>query len=363
MINDRQELIFYIPSIERGGVEKNLFELLSLLTKDKKFKLKLVTYEKPKNFQHKNIKIITSIKLGIKNRPLKYIVCFFLLFFQINSKKQIVVSYQNNIFAILVSMIRGCKVLIRCNTSLKKYINNKLTKTFYRFLYSKADKIIVNSKDFKKEFKKILNLNAYLIYNALNIKKIKSLSRVKYRNNFFDKNHLNLISVGRLVPQKDQITLLKAVNYAKDKTKIKLLIMGSGAERNFLNNYIYTKGLRKIVKILDFSKNPYPQVKNADALVLSSLFEGFPNVLIEAQILKTLIIASNCPTGPREIIEKNLRGIIFKKGDYLNLGKLLINVNKESKINKKRVLNGYNYAKKFEHKKHYNSFKKLVYFL
>ena len=113
MINDRQELIFYIPSIERGGVEKNLFELLSLLTKDKKFKLKLVTYEKPKNFQHKNIKIITSVKLGIKNRPLKYIVCFFLLFFQINSKKQIVVSYQNNIFAILVSMIRGCKVLIR----------------------------------------------------------------------------------------------------------------------------------------------------------------------------------------------------------------------------------------------------------
>ena len=66
----------------------------------------------------------------------------------------------------------------------------------------------------------------------------------------------------------------------------------------------------------------------------------------------------------REVgVEKNFRGIIFKKGDYLNLGKLLIKVNNESKINKKRVLNGYNYAKKFEHKKQYNSFKKLVYFL
>ena len=99
MINDRQELIFYIPSIERGGVEKNLFELLSLLTKDKKFKLKLVTYQKPKNFKLKNIKIITSIKLGINSRFLKYVVCFFLLFFQINNKKQIIVSYQNNAFA------------------------------------------------------------------------------------------------------------------------------------------------------------------------------------------------------------------------------------------------------------------------
>ena len=363
MINDRQELIFYIPSIEKGGVEKNLFELLSLLTKDKKFKLKLVTYQKPKNFKLKNIKIITSIKLGINSRFLKYVVCFFLLFFQINNKKQIIVSYQNNAFAILASMFRGCKILIRCNTSLKKYINNKLSKIFYRFLYSKADKIIVNSLDFKKEFRKILNINAYLIYNALNIKKIESLSRLRNRNNFFDKNHLNLISVGRLVPQKDQITLLKAVNYAKNKIKIKLLVMGSGADRNFLNNYIYSKNLGGIIKILDFSKNPYPQIKKADALVLSSLFEGFPNVLTEAQILKTLIIASNCPTGPREIIEKNLRGIIFKKKDYLNLGKLLISVNKMSKINKKRILNGYNYAKKFGHKKHYNNFKKLVYLL
>ena len=71
----------------------------------------------------------------------------------------------------------------------------------------------------------------------------------------------------------------------------------------------------------------------------------------------------NIPSIERGGGRKNFRGIIFKKGDYLNLGKLLINVNNESKINKKRVLNGYNYAKKFEHKKHYNSFKKLVYFL
>ena len=85
MINDRQELIFYIPSIEKGGVEKNLFELLSLLSKDKKFKLTLVTYKKPELLIGKNIKIITSFNLGLGSRLAKYIVCFFLLLFKIQS--------------------------------------------------------------------------------------------------------------------------------------------------------------------------------------------------------------------------------------------------------------------------------------
>ena len=84
------------------------------------------------------------------------------------------------------------------------------------------------------------------------------------------------------------------------------------------------------------------------------------NVLIEAQILKTLIISSNCPTGPREIIEKNLRGILFDRKNYLALGKILVNVDIKNKANKKRSLNGYKYAKKFDHKKHYKSFKKLI---
>ena len=80
-----------------------------------------------------------------------------------------------------------------------------------------------------KKNKKNLNINSECIYNPLNKKEIINLSKKSINFNFFNKKYLNVINVGRLEDQKDQMTLLKSINFLKKKIKIKLLIIGNGS--------------------------------------------------------------------------------------------------------------------------------------
>ena len=105
-----------------------------------------------------------------------------------------------------------------------------------------------------------------------------------------------------MVDQKDQITILRALNKIKQQVDFELIIIGKGNLKNILLNYINENNLQKYIKILNFKKNPYPYIKQSEIFLLSSKFEGLPNVLLESQVLKKYIISSNCPTGPKEIL-------------------------------------------------------------
>ena len=75
--------------------------------------------------------------------------------------------------------------------------------------------------------------------------------------------------------------------------------MGRGILKNKLEKYSKLNNLQNKVKFINFKKNPYPYIKQADLFILTSKYEGLPNVLLEAITLKKFIISSNCPTGPR----------------------------------------------------------------
>ena len=174
-----KKIIFYIPSIEGGGVEKNLFLLIRHLSKDIK-KVHVITANKIIN-KSKKIKFICP-RTGYwhdKSRLLKNIICIYLLIKNFWSSKAVIVSFQSNITSILLAKIFNFKVLIRLNTSVKKYIDNILKRIIFKFFYLLSDVIIVNSKSFQNELSKI-NLKSHLIYN-LNIyeKKRKKLKIIR----------------------------------------------------------------------------------------------------------------------------------------------------------------------------------------
>ena len=131
------------------------------------------------------------------------------------------------------------------------------------------------------------------------------------------------------------MTLLKAINLLKDKVNIKLIIVGEGENKKKLENYININNLKKNIKILNFIQNPYPLIKSSDIFILSSRFEGLPNVLLEAAVLKKYIISTNCPTGPSEIIKNKAFGVLFKIGDFYSLSKKYYFIQKIKKINKR----------------------------
>ena len=181
---------------------------------------------------------------------------------------------------------------------------NSIKKIIFKYFLRKADKTIVNSIEFKKDLKNEFNVNANCIYNPLDKDEIYKKSKVKYRNFFKSKNKLRILNIGRFTEQKDQITLLKSLYYLKDKIKFEAIIVGKGIEKNNLLNFIKENNLEKHVSILNFLKNPYPIIKQSDLFILSSKYEGLPNVLLEALVLKKVIISSNCRTGPNEILLK-----------------------------------------------------------
>ena len=108
--------------------------------------------------------------------------------------------------------------------------------------------------------------------------------------------------MGRCTDQKNQMLILQSVKYLKDKIPLKLLIAGSGKEFSRLKSYIKNNDLVKNVRLLNFLPNPYKYMIKADVLILSSNYEGLPNTLLEAQCLKKIILSTNCPTGPKEIL-------------------------------------------------------------
>ena len=156
------------------------------------------------------------------------------------------------------------------------------------------------------------------------------------------------------------MTLIKAINLIKDKIKISVLIVGNGREKENLLNFLKKKKLNKIIRIVSYKKNPYPLIKCADIFILSSIYEGLPNVLLEAICLKKFIISSNCPTGPREILNNGKGGLLFKTKNYKELANKIIYFHKNKKNCLKMIKNSQDGLKRFNIKKNLNKYYKLI---
>ena len=338
-----KKIIFYIPSIEGAGVEKNLYLLIKYLP-NLIGKIYIITANRKDN-NSKFIKYIcpNSNYWNKKSRTLKNMICIYLLIKNFWSSKVIILSFQSNVTSIVISKIMRFKVLIRLNTSLKKYLNNFFKRIFFKFFYSLSDIIIVNSKLFKKELNDF-NLKSHLIYNLNNNKKKKK------ELNFFKKfKGLKILNIGRLTDQKDQMTLIKSLEILKKKNvNFRCSIIGRGAFRNILLNEIKMLNLDKNIKLVGFKYHAEQYLSQSDVFVLSSKYEGLPNVLIESQKYGIPIISSNCPTGPKEILMNGKLGELFPVGNYSVLASKLLNFSKNKKILKKKSNKAIKYLKRFD---------------
>ena len=178
-----KKLAIYIPSIETGGVEKNLYYISDYFVK-KHVDLYIITVNKNKKKLFNNkIKFISpkSNKWNNSSRLIKTLVCFSLLISRLPIKNMSVFSFQSNISAIILSKILGLKIIIRLNTSTDKYINSLTKKIIFKLFYSMSDKIIVNSLEFKENLKKVLQLNSAVIFNPIKNDKKKNSNQVLFK--------------------------------------------------------------------------------------------------------------------------------------------------------------------------------------
>ena len=335
----KKKIIVFNPSIEEGGVEKNLYIISNYLIK-KNIEVNILTCNKnKKKFFNKSVKFISpnSDFWSFRGRLIKYIICTFILFLNLikNKSNIIIFSFQANIIAIVLSKIFKTRIIVRANSAPSGWSKNYLKRMVYSFLINLADCIIVNSYEFKKDFKKLFNVSTQCIYNPFDKKNLNFKNKKKVKDKF-----IKIISIGRLTKQKDHITLLKAARLIKPDLKIQILIVGKGSEYKNLINYIERFNLKSKIKLLGYKHKPYSYILNSDIFVLTSRYEGLPNVLLEAQYLKKYIISSNCPTGPKEILLNGKAGDLFDVGNYKKLASIINNY----PHNKKQILNKINYG-------------------
>lgn len=124
-----------------------------------------------------------------------------------------------------------------------------------------------------------------------------------------------LVAAGRLRPQKDFDTLLRAFARVHAQRACRLIILGEGPERARLQTLAVKLEIADAVDLAGFRPNPYPFMRAARLFVLSSRFEGAPNVLVEAMALGTPVVATDCPSGPRELLEDGRLGPLVPVGN------------------------------------------------
>ncbi len=365
----KKNIVFFMPLIGVGGVEKNLFLVSNFFSKKLDNIFVCTGSNKYKNKFNSKIKFLKpkknfSDKLNIR---LRYIFCLYILFkFLLKNNNTVVFCFQANIYCILFCRIFKIKIIVRCNTSPSGWHHNIFKQYIYKNIICLADNVITNSLEFKKQMNKNLNVYSKCIYNPLNKNEILKKSKERINLKFFDKKkYLKIINIARFTDQKDHMTLLKSAEIlTKKKINYRLLIIGIGEQKENLEKFIEKKSLGSSVKILGPQNNPYKFINKSDLFILSSKYEGLPNVLLEAAVLRKFIITTNCPTGPKEIILNGKGGFTFKIGDYNGLANKIIIFKKNRKKLSYKIKNTYDALDRFDFKvnleKYYQLIKKYI---
>ncbi|HTL39266.1 MAG TPA: glycosyltransferase [Methylomirabilota bacterium] len=164
-----------------------------------------------------------------------------------------------------------------------------------------------------------------VIYNPVVSPKILEMSQQEPPHEWFRQKEVPIVlGIGRLVAQKDFFTLLRAFALARKEKNMRLAILGEGPDREALIRLSQELGITSDFVLLGFSNNPYSYLKRASLFILSSAWEGFGNVLAEAIALGTPAVSTDCPHGPREILENGKYGKLVGVGDFINLSTAIL---------------------------------------
>ena len=337
------KIFFLIPSLEKGGIERSLSRIsrklvylgweVSLITCD--------TSSEGESYFEKSINIIkvktpSMYKKSLTFQLLNNIILFFKYKKIINEQNvNLLLAAKNFPLAVFLKIFskNNFKLILReavdPNVAAKTqrfYIFEKMILYLKKRLYPKSDMIIAISQGVKDSLVEKLSINSYkinVIYNPAADKRIIKLSKEIPEDYFFD--NYTIVNIGRLTKQKDHITLLKAFKKVLNSYKCNLLIIGEGSERKSIENYIYKNSLVNNVKLLGYKSNPWKYLSKSNLFVLTSIWEGFGNVIVESMLLGTPVISTNCKSGPSEILENGKFGKLFNIYDYENLSDLILN--------------------------------------
>lgn len=204
-----------------------------------------------------------------------------------------------------------------------------------RQLYPRADCIHAVSRGAAEDTQEIASIakdRIKVIYNPIVDERMQSLSEEQVHHPWFSSPSPIIVSVGRLSPEKGYTYLLQAVARVLQERPVKLVMVGEGRQREELETLARKIDIVHDVAFLGYQENPYKYMARADVFVLSSLWEGLANVVIEAMACGAPVVATDCPSGPGEIITKSEEGLLVLPANAEALANAILRVLSDARL-------------------------------
>ena len=366
-------IVFLINSLCEGGAERAILTLSQQFIQEGH---KVTILALSKNNFYTIPKGVEMVYLSNMNDSLSGLIKMFYMPYHAWKLKQYVKKHNVTLiqsylfranFINLISSLLGSKQIIQVvNRSVvsrffKEGLSGKINLFLIRYLYPRADMIIHISMQMKDDFNKhfFTKKNEKVIYNSYDIKAVFHQSNEPIDDFLFKSHKRYLITVGRLIPLKRFKDVLEAMS--KLESDIELILLGDGVERKVLEQQAKELSIEKRVHFLGQVENPFKYIRKSDIFISSSSVEGFPNALLESMLCETVVISSDCLSGPREILAPNSKsakrlskgmefskfGILYAVGDTVALVEALRHILKESTLLFYYQKKGFSRAKDF----------------
>jgi len=329
------KLVFFHPYSYLGGADNSLFRLISNLNLDQ-FSITFISLNNSylknildRRISFERIKVSRTIFSMIKFRKL-------IQSYNVNKKYEKVIIISNQNFANIITFfttfnIKGIKTILvdRNHIDELNFYNNykeKLKKILIKFLikftYPKADLIIGISTKLSRDLSVLTKTKVKTVYSP---SFDKSIIKKAKQNIILSNQYKYIINVSRFSKRKDHETTLKAFQIVSNKIqKVKLILIGYGPEYKKIISMAKDLNIYNKMIIINKTYNPYSYIKRSKVLISTSVYEGFPNVLVESLTIGTPVISTNMNAGASEILLNGKGGELIKIGDYNNLSKKII---------------------------------------
>ena len=321
-------IALFLPSLRGGGAERAIVDVARGLA-ESGLEVDLVVAHAAGTYVDRVPAAVRTVDLG-KSRLLAALPGLVGYLRRRRPRVLLTAMIHSNLAGLLARRLSGlpCRVVISERVAFAAFdasapLKFRLVARLRKRFYPRADAIIAVSSGVADELVETCGLpreRISVIPNPVVTPELAERARRQADHPWLEPGSPPLVlAAGRLKRQKNFVLLIEAFARVRERRRARLLILGEGPERGVLESLVERRGLTGDVQLPGFVENPYAFMSRAGVFVLSSDWEGLPGVLIEAMAVGCPVVSTDCPAGPREILDGGRIAPLVAPGDVLAL--------------------------------------------